>query len=132
MLDGLDKTRRTEKKGHIEPVTYYRDEDGNIGVPPEPGMIPEGCIALQATSLGELDKLASEMTAQQRETWRDNGFTEQMEEMLGRPRKELVSEMANASPYGREIIRGLLEHLDKEEADRDRVSANVYFHKRES
>ena len=123
--------RRTEKTGHIEPVTYYRDAEGNIGIPPEPNLLPEGAIPLQATSLQELDKLSREMTDQMRATWRDEGFTEEMEQMLGMPRKELVAQMQESTPYGQEVIRGLLSHLDKEESDRDRVSANVYFRHRE-
>lgn len=130
-LDTLDKRRRTEKNGCIEPVIYFRDEDGKIGVPPDPSMIPEGAVVLTATSLGELDKLSSEMQRELHASWKDNGFTAEMEEMMGLPRKQLVGEMANASPYGREVIRGLISALDKEESDRDRIQANTFFHRRE-
>ena len=132
----LEKKKRAFKAGTIDPVQYYRDDSGRIGIPAEPGLLPEGVRpdqVFQATSLPELDRLSKEMSDDYRKEWQDNGaFTEMMEEQMGSPRSRLVSQMMNPkTEKEREVIRILLQELDKESADRQRVTSNFMFHHRE-
>jgi len=132
----LEKKKRAFKAGQIDPVQYYRADDGTVGIPSEPGLLPDGIRrdqVFEASSLSELDSLSKEMSREYYEKWNDHGeFTEMMESALDSPRSRLISQMMNPkSEKERDVIRLLLKELDREAADRQRVTSNVFFHQRE-
>jgi len=134
-LAQLNRTRRAFKQGSHEPMYYDRDENGDIGIPPSPDIpVAQGSTRFTVDNLRDADKLAAEMSERQYRKFQDDGaFTIQAEELLGGPRSVLVSQMMNPkTEMEREVIRLLLPELDREEADRQKISSEVRFAWRES
>lgn len=136
ILDGLIKTKRAFAAGTHEPVVYYRDEENNICIPPDPNIIPKGAERLEIKSLKEADALCREMSLDLKQRFM-NDATPILDDMardeLGRtPREIIVAENMNAkTDYGREVTHEMLRQLDKEERDRVNISGGVHFHWRE-
>jgi hypothetical protein len=134
-LATLEKTRRAYKEGTHEPMTLIRDENGKLGVPPQPDCIPDGCTAFTINSLQEADAVAREMREDLRNTWKDEGdFTRALDEAMGGdPRAVLLHNMQyGKGDIEREVCRSLIEILDAEEDNRRRVAAELHFRWRES
>lgn len=114
-------------------MVLFRNSNGDIGVPPDPSVIPDGCTAFTVDNLRDADRVAAEMTSQLRKSWSDDGdFTRRMDAEYGNPRSRLIEQMANPkTEFEREVIRGLISDLDKEEGDRERISGEVHFDWRE-
>lgn len=136
ILDGLHKTQRAFTQGNHEPVVYYRDEEGKINLPPNPDMLPPGVERMEIRSLSEADALCREMSTELRSRF-DYDSTADLDDMArdscGRTPRQVVQEENNRplTDYGREVTSAMLEQLDREEADRRDVKANVFFRWRE-
>jgi hypothetical protein len=125
---------RRRVQGTHEPVTYYVDRDGKIGVPPEPGMEPPDDVTVHTfNTLHEADQLASRMQEQMYADFQDDGnTTAAFDDILQFKRAELVDAMSRQpGRKGREVVRLMLEDLDREERDRQRISTRAFFHYRE-
>lgn len=138
-LDGLSINQRANASGTHEPMVYFRDSEGKINIPPDPSLVPKNCERLEVRTLREADALAKEMTAVLQESWsHDAEVTAQLDMMAvdenGRTPRQIVADEHNRpiSDYGREVTAEMLRALDREEADRQRVSANVFFNWREN
>lgn len=138
-LDGLDeltRERRQFAQGTHEPITCFRDPaTGEIGIPPDPSLVPEGMLPFTVSSLAEADRVSAEMSAQLDAKFRDEGhFTEMMEGELGNPRSQLVTRMMQTrSQFERDVIKEAIRDLDETESRRQRESrgAAVRFHYRD-
>jgi len=121
---------RVNAAGTHEPMVYYRDSNGSIGIPPSPDSpIPDGYQRLECRTLADADKLAAEMTREQLEKFQSHeDFTAGAEAMFGSPRKHLVDQLSRTrSNIERDTIRVMLEDLDREASDRGRISAETIF-----
>jgi hypothetical protein len=122
--------------GTHEPVYYLRNERGEAGIPPEPGLpIPAGSTLHEAKSLAEIDALSREMSRDLLEKVFDDGTaTRFFDRLLGNPIETLKDQMRNPriSRMERDVIPLLIQDLERME-DRNRdVEANVRFRSRES
>lgn len=136
----LQDHSRRHAAGTHEPFTYYRDRDGKVGVPPEPGLEPPDNVTVHtANTLHEADRLCREMQEQMYDDFQDDGVaTAAFDQMTGvgdgRPysRDDLVHAMSHGrGRKERDVARLMLEDLDKEERDRQRVTTSAHFHWRE-
>lgn len=132
----LDDLLNPLDRDHTKRVVY-RDKDGKYGIPPDPNMIPEGCDRIEINSLAEEDKIAAEM---RRDIEKDFANDREMTANLDRafadengrtPREILASSGAYRTDFGREMCHAMLEALDTEERNRERVNVNFFFHTRE-
>jgi hypothetical protein len=136
ILDGLHKTQRAFTAGSHEPVVYYRDEEGKINLPPN-AEVPQGYERREIRNLREADALCREMSQELRDRFAYDA-TGDLDDMARdqnglSPRDLVLRENMNPlSDYGREVTAQMLKELDREEADRKNVAANVFFHWRES
>ncbi len=121
-------------RGTHEPVTYYIDDKGKIGVPPEPGLEPPDNVTVHTfNTLAEADRLAAKMQQQMYEDFQDDGVaTEYFDRVTGFSRDEMLQAMAEGrGRKEREIARLMLEDIDQEARDRQRISTSAFFHYRE-
>jgi len=131
ILDSLVKTKRAFAAGTHEPVVYYIDNEGKINLPPD-AQVPKGFERREIRNLREADNLTREMTREMKERFAFDA-TPMLDELHrdangNLPRDLIVKEMNNPkSDYGREVCRGLLEVLDREAEDRQKVQADVHF-----
>lgn len=133
-LHQINAAGRRFAQGTHEPVTYYRRANGDIGVPPEPGMEPPDDVTVHTfNTLGEADRLAREMRSQMYREFQDDGSTtEALDDLFEFNRSQLTQAMAEGrGRKGREIARLMLEDLDREADDRQRINTNAFFHYRE-
>lgn len=129
-LTKLDAAARTMAAGTHEPVVYFRNADGKIGIPPDPSMIPFGCERLEARNLRDLDKLSAEMNQDHYRDFQDDGaFTEGMDEMLGSPRQYLVDRLQQGglSNLNRDLIHECIKHADFEASQRQKITTDTRF-----
>lgn len=119
----------TIKQGQPTHAYYYRNPDGTIGIPPAPELAPPGVTLERIDDIATARKLSAEMSAHDYEKFQDHGrFTEEMESILGNPRQTLIDQMAHPkSQLERDTIPLLIEELDKEAADRTKISTDVKF-----
>jgi hypothetical protein len=132
----LDELINPIDRDHTKRVVY-RDADGKYGVPPDPNVIPEGCERIEINSLAEEDRIAGEM---RRDIERDFADDREMTRQLDRafadkngktPREIIASSGAYKTDFGREMCHAMLESLDAEERNREKVNVNFFFHTRE-
>jgi hypothetical protein len=132
-LDSLDKTRRAFAEGTHEPVTYYRDAEGKVCIPPTADTDTGGFERLQINTLADADRICREVQQDYYERFSNETFTEDMDKNLGDPRGVLNSRLSvSRSNLERDTIRGLLKELDKEEDKRRSVYTEAHFRWRES
>ena len=120
--------------GTIEPVYYLRNEHGEVGIPPEPGLpIPEGSTLHEARSLQEVDSLTRELNRDMRERFYDDGYATQMlDRALGNPIETLMEQMKHpVSRMERDVIPLLIQDLENLEKERRQVYTDVRFYERE-
>lgn len=127
----LEDAERRSKAGSHEPITYYVDRDGRIGVPPDPRLPPPDNVTVHyANTLAEVDRLSRTMQRQMYEEFQDGGVaTAAFDKMVGFNRDEMLR--GAKTNKGREMVREMLRDLEKEERDRQRISTEAYFHFRE-
>jgi hypothetical protein len=133
-LVSLEKTKRSFKRGTHEKSYYYRDEEGNICIPPDPKEVPAGVRLEEIDSLASADRVSKEMAEQHRRRFQGSAeFTEALEKQLGSPRQHLVDRLQNAmSNYERDLCREMIAELDNGKHDLSQVQSDAYFHWRES
>ncbi len=134
MLSRVEENRVRHKGGTHEPFIYYIDRDGRVGVPPQPGLPPPDNVTVHtANTLQEADRLAATMREQMYREFQDDGVaTAFWDRQFGYDRQEIVRATTGApTAKGREIARQLLSDLDREAADRQRITTGAYFHWRE-
>ena len=132
-LDRLQESQRRHAQGTHEPVTYYIDDKGKIGVPPEPGMEPPDNVTVHTfNTLAEADRLSARMREQMYADFQDDGVaTEYFDQVTGWSREEMLHAMSHGrGRKEREIARLMLEDVDREAADRQRISTEAFFHYR--
>jgi len=130
----LKDARRSHKAGTHEPVTYYVDREGKIGVPPEPGMQPPDNVTVHtADNLREIDRLSAKMQDQMYREFQDDGVaTEYFDQVTGWDRSQMLDAMQHGrGRKEREIARLMLEDVDQEAANRQKISTRAMFHWRE-
>jgi hypothetical protein len=133
-LDKLRESRIRHAAGTHEPVTYYVDSNGKIGVPPEPGLEPPDNVTVHTfNTLAEADRLSSLMQAQMYEDFQDDGVaTEYFDRVTGWDRSQMLDAMQHGrGRKEREIARLMLEDVDREAADRQRIATRASFHYRD-
>lgn len=116
-------------------TVYYRNPDGTLGVPAEEQFIPAGCERLEARTLSEQDELGRALAAQEHRKWEGSAEANAvMEEAFDNPRQRLIDKLSTGQVKGnleREVIRLIIDDLDKEERDRNRISTEFHVHARE-
>lgn len=136
----FEEARRGMAAGTHEPVTYYLDKDGRIGIPPEPGLPPPDNVTVHTfNTLQEADRLAARMTEQMYAEFQDDGHaTAAFDQMTGvgdgQPysRADLVHAMSHGrGRKERDVARLMLADLDQEESNRQAISTRALFHWRE-
>lgn len=139
-LERLQEARRGMAAGTHEPVTYYLDKDGRIGIPPEPGLPPPDNVTVHTfNTLQEADRLAARMMEQMYAEFQDDGHaTAAFDQMTGvgdgQPysRADLVHAMSHGrGRKERDVARLMLADLDQEESNRQAISTRAMFHWRE-
>ena len=133
-LTKLHDAQLRHAAGTHEPVAYFRDPSGKIGIPPSPDTpIPSNCIAYTANTLHEIDKLTAEMTADSKREWsHSQEFTDGLHSALGSPRDELLRRMSQTrSNKERDVISAMLAESDREDRDRANVKVDTRFRFRE-
>lgn len=133
-LSRLEDSQRRHATGTHEPVTYYIDDKGDIGVPPEPGLQPPDNVTVHTfNTLQEADRLAAKMRDQMYRDFQDDGVaTEYFDQVTGWDRDDMLRAMREGGGRKeREVARLMLEDIDREAADRQRISTNAFFHFRE-
>jgi hypothetical protein len=133
-IEKLDASRRAFAAGTHEPVVYFRNQDGKIGVPPDPTMIPAGCVRYEANNLADVDRISAEMDADHYQGFQDDGaFTRGLDDFLGEPRKYLVDRLMEGalSNKHRDVIHEMIKDADFEAAQRQKITTRTAFHWRD-
>lgn len=130
----LNDNRARHAQGTHEPFTYYVDQDGKIGVPPEPCLEPPDNVTVHtANTLAEADRLSRIMQDQMYRDFQDDGVaTKYFDQVTGYDRSQLLQAMSEGrGRKEREVARLLLEDIDREAANRQRITTSAHFHFRE-
>jgi hypothetical protein len=139
-LGKIEEAQHRHASGTHEPVTYYRRANGDIGVPPEPGLEPPDDVTVHTfNTLAEADSLSREMQRQMYRDFQDDGVaTRAFDEMTGvidgnpYSREQLIhATMHGPGRKERDVAKLMLEDLDKEERDRQKITTRAFFHYRE-
>jgi hypothetical protein len=133
-FEKIEESRRAFAAGTHEPVVYFRNEDGKIGVPPDPSMIPAGCVRYEANNLAEIDRISAEMDRDHYNDFQDDGrFTAGMDDWLGGPRQYLVDRLqqGNLTNKHRDVIHAMIRDADYEAGQRQKITTRTAFHFRD-
>lgn len=125
---------RVNKFGTHEPVFYFRDGNGKVGIPPAGGLdLPEGCTLHEARSLQEIDSLTKEIQKDFNDSVHDDGMATRMFDMvLGDPIRQLEDAMRKAkSEIEKEVTGLLIRDLEAMESRNQESYGNMYFRERE-
>jgi len=125
---------RNFKPGHHEPIHYFRDASGKVGIFAEDGLdLPEGCTAFQATSLPEIDAITKEMQSDlESQFGNDLGFIREMDKMLGDPIQMLKDQMSHPkSNLDRSVCKMLIDEFEATDRNLSRIPTQTYFRERE-
>jgi hypothetical protein len=128
------ESARVHAPGTFEPVRYFRNAEGKIGIPPSPDSpLPLDCTPFSANTLPEIDALSAEMNADHLREWESSQeFTDGLNHALGDPRGELVRRLSNSkSEFQRDVIREMLADSDREDRNRANISSRTMFRFRE-
>ncbi len=117
---------RVVQGGFYQKSVYYRDEEGRICIPPDPKMVPKGFEAKVVKNEREANALNRELTAQLSRQFEGDQMTEFMDAAQGDPRKHLL-QLNPISNFERDMVCRMIEVLDQEERDRNRVSVDHHF-----
>jgi len=129
-IEKLDASRRAFAAGTHEPVVYFRNSEGKIGVPPDPSMIPAGCVRYEANSLSEVDRISAEMDRDHYSEFQDDGrFTAGMDDFLGEPRQYLVERLMQGGLTNkhRDVIHAMIKDGDHEASQRQKITTRCGF-----
>lgn len=120
--------------GTHEPLVYFRNEQGKIGIPPDPSMIPTGFERLEARTLADVDRMMAEMSRESLADFTDEegAFQEGLDAIIGNPRQHLVSQLGRSiSNKERDVIHVMLKELDHEQAQRQKITTDVRHYGRD-
>lgn len=120
--------------GTHEPLVYFRDESGKIGIPPDPSMIPAGMERLEARTLADVDRMMAEMSRESLADFTDEegAFQEGLDYIIGNPRRHLVQQLGRSiSNRERDFIHEAIKDLDYEQGQRQKITTETRHHLRD-